>query len=112
MVLFLFPCCVRLPSNNGCARWRNVLSYRALDPYRALALTETHKLRTTTFSAENNPIGKEVNNMRYSKPEISELPNAVAAVQASESLTLIKNHAGQDDVSTTKMTVPAYIADE
>jgi hypothetical protein len=50
--------------------------------------------------------------MRYSKPEISELPNAVAAVQASESLTLIKNHAGQDDVSTTKMTVPAYIADE
>jgi len=50
--------------------------------------------------------------MRYSKPEISELPNAVTAVQASDSLSLTKSIGGQDDVSTTHMTVAAYVADE
>lgn len=50
--------------------------------------------------------------MKYSKPEISELPNAVTAIQAGESFGLAKNQQGSDISSDTKMTVPAYIADE
>ena len=50
--------------------------------------------------------------MKYSKPEISELPNAVTAIQAGESFGLTKNQSGIDSSSDTKMTVPAYIADE
>lgn len=50
--------------------------------------------------------------MKYNKPEISELPNAVAAVQTSESLTLMKQIGPGDDQSTNRTTVSAYIADE
>lgn len=50
--------------------------------------------------------------MKYSKPELSELPSAVTAIQAGESFDLIKNQSGADGTSDTKMTVPAYIADE
>ena len=50
--------------------------------------------------------------MKYSKPEISELPNAVTAIQAGESFGMAKCECGEDRSSDIKMTVPAYIADE
>lgn len=62
------------------------------------------------FSAENNSLGKEVIRMKYSKPEISELPNAVTAVEAGESLA--KQTSATDGINLTKMTVSAYSADE
>jgi hypothetical protein len=67
---------------------------------------------TNDFSAENISHGKEVNNMNYSKPEISDLPNPVTAIQAGESLVLSKSQNGQDGTSDTRMTPAAYIADE
>lgn len=48
--------------------------------------------------------------MKYSKPEISELPNAVAAVEASDSLA--KQSSDTDGIDLHKMTVSAYSADE
>lgn len=50
--------------------------------------------------------------MTYSKPEICELPNAVTAVQAGESLTISKTEQQEDGAGVNRMTPPAYIADE
>ena len=60
--------------------------------------------------AENNSLGKEVIRMKYSKPEISELPNAVTAIEAGESLA--KQTSATDGIDPQKMTVAAYPADE
>jgi hypothetical protein len=62
------------------------------------------------FSAENNPTGKEVTMMTYHKPEISELPNAVSAVEAADSLN--KQASDTDGINLHKMTVAAYSSDE
>jgi hypothetical protein len=48
--------------------------------------------------------------MNYSKPEISELPNAVSAVEASNSLD--KQSSDTDGINLHKMTVAAYSSDE
>jgi hypothetical protein len=50
--------------------------------------------------------------MNYKKPEIHELPNAVCAVQAGESLTLAKQSGDTDAIVPDKMTPSAYSADE
>src|SRR5690349_17365275 len=67
---------------------------------------------TNRFSAENTSLGKEVSNMTYCKPEISELSNAVAAVQAGDSLTISKSDIQEDGAGVDRMTPPAYSADE
>jgi hypothetical protein len=48
--------------------------------------------------------------MTYRKPEISELPNAVSAVEATDSLA--KQASDTDGINLHKMTVTAYSSDE
>lgn len=50
--------------------------------------------------------------MRYTKPEISDLSNAVTAVQASQSLLPKKEDGPTDGIKPDMTTVSAYIADE
>ena len=50
--------------------------------------------------------------MNYQKPEIVDLSDAVHAIQAGESFTLVKSEHGSDGTSDTRMTPAAYIADE
>ena len=50
--------------------------------------------------------------MRYAKPEVSELPNAVSAVQAGDSISPHKEDGPTDGIVEDMTTVAAYIADE
>jgi hypothetical protein len=78
------------------------------------ALAETRETASLSanhdFSAENNSNRKEVIMMTYRKPEISELPKAVSAVEATDSLA--KQASDTDGINLHKMTVTAYSSDE
>ena len=55
---------------------------------------------------------KEVNDMRYEKPKISDLANAVTVIQASQSLLPTKEDGPTDGIKPDMTTVSAYVADE
>jgi predicted transcriptional regulator len=63
-----------------------------------------------SFSAEKNHNKKEVNAMKYSKPEITKIAEAVTAICLDDSLN--KSVIGRDLTNPHQMTPPAYSADE
>jgi hypothetical protein len=64
----------------------------------------------SNFSAEKSHNKKEVNAMKYSKPEITKVAEAVNAICLDNSLT--KSVIGHDLNNPHWMTPPAYSADE
>ena len=67
-------------------------------------------MQPDSFSAEKSHNKKEVNAMNYSKPEITKIAEAVAAICLDDLLT--KSVIGRDLSNPHEMTPPAYSADE
>ena len=96
--------------SDGFATLRSPRPFRTSHPFGYLTHQMPADFTIPEFLAENNSLGKEVIRMKYSKPEISELPNAVTAIEAGESLA--KQTSATDGIDPQKMTVAAYPADE
>lgn len=67
-------------------------------------------VQCNSFSAEKSHNKKEVNAMKYSKPEITKIAEAVNAICDDDSVT--KSVIGRDLSNPHWMTPPAYSADE
>ena len=67
-------------------------------------------MRPKSFSAEKGHDRKEVNAMRYTKPEITKIAEATSAICLDNAL--IKSVAGADLSNPLQQTAPAYSADE
>jgi hypothetical protein len=65
------------------------------------------RLENNIFSAENNPNGKEVILVKYTKPEIVLAADAVSAIQ-----NMTKPFGGPDNEIPELRTTPAYESDE